>query len=251
MLRQGHASRMRKSNVLAILLVAIGLGSLGLAAAYSAFVPPPTVYQSGGYSNQLITGPSYQPLQTYPNIQLTMAQAEAIAQQNLALTGNPNLAVKEIMEFQYNFYVIYYEKDTGRGAFEMLIWRELPPSGMMGGGMMYGRVTVGVMMPEPGPNMIWNTKYSPMNNGMMGYYGSQWSSTMRVSQDEAATLAQSYLSANFANAKVEMGTRFYGYYTFDFTVNGKIAGMLSVNGSTGQVWYHSWHGDFIQEVEFT
>jgi hypothetical protein len=48
-----------------------------------------------------------------------------------------------------------------------------------------------------------------------------------------------------------MATEFYGYYTFDFTVNGKIAGMLSVNGNTGQVWYHSWHGDFIQEVEFT
>jgi hypothetical protein len=22
--------------------------------------------------------------------------------------------------------------------------------------------------------------------------------------------------------------------------------MLSVNGSTGQVWYHNWHGDFVE-----
>jgi len=241
---------MKKSNALAILLVAIGLGSLALAAAYSAFVTTPSSYQGNEYGNQW-TGQSSQPLQTSSNTQLTLAQAEAIAQQNLALTGNSNLAVKEIMEFQYNFYVIYYEKDTGRGAFEMLIWKQVPPSGMMGGGMMYGRITVGIMMPEPGPNMIWNTKYSPMNNGMMGYYGNQWSSTMQVTQDEASNLAQTYLTSNFSNAKVEMGTRFYGYYTFDFTVNGKIAGMLSVNGSTGQVWYHSWHGDFIQEVEFT
>ncbi|MGA3109774.1 MAG: hypothetical protein ABSD99_10075 [Candidatus Bathyarchaeia archaeon] len=242
---------MKKSNALAILSVVIGLGGLVLAAAYSAFVATPTSYQSGGYSNQGMMGQLYQPLQTSSNTQLTLAQAETIAQQNLALTGNSNLAVKEIMEFQYNFYVIYYEKDTGRGAFEMLIWKQVPPSGMMGGGMMYGRITVGIMMPEPGPNMIWNTKYSPMNNGMMGYYGNQWSSTMSVLQDEATQLAQTYLTSNFSNAKVEMGTRFYGYYTFDFTVNGKIAGMLSVNGSTGQVWYHSWHGDFIQEVEFT
>jgi len=26
--------------------------------------------------------------------------------------------------------------------------------------------------------------------------------------------------------------------------------MLIVNGFTGQVWYHFWHGRFIQEVEF-
>jgi hypothetical protein len=31
--------------------------------------------------------------------------------------------------------------------------------------------------------------------------------------------------------------------------DGRIAGMLSVNGSTGQVWFHSWHGNFIQSRE--
>jgi hypothetical protein len=25
--------------------------------------------------------------------------------------------------------------------------------------------------------------------------------------------------------------------------------MLSVNGYTGQVWYHTWHGSFIQEKQ--
>jgi hypothetical protein len=73
---------------------------------------------------------------------------------------------------------------------------------------------------------------------------------MAVSSDRAQQVAQAYLHANFKNAKTEMSTEFYGYYTFDFTVDGKIAGMLSVNGYTGQVWYHSWHGVFIQEIEF-
>ena len=182
---------------------------------------------------------------------ISLTQAESIANQYLAATNNPNLAIKEIMEFQYNFYIIFYEKDTGRGAFEMLIWKQAPASGMMGGGMMNGYVRTGVMMPEPGPNMKWNTKYSPMSNGMMGYYNNQRSQTMTISEDQAMQYAQTYLSSNFSNAKVEMGTEFYGYYTFDFTVNGQIAGMLSVNGNTGQVWYHSWHGEFIQEVEFT
>ena len=112
-------------------------------------------------------------------------------------------------------------------------------------------------MPEPGPNMMWNTKYSPMANGMMGYgyrygygYGYQASSTMTISMSQAEQYAQAYLNANYQNAKTKVATQFYGYYTVDFTVNGQIAGMLSVNGYTGQVWYHSWHGAFVQEVEF-
>jgi hypothetical protein len=196
---------------------------------------------------------SQQP-QTSPTTPITLDQAKQIAQQYLASTGNSNLAIKEIMEFQNNFYIIYYEKDTGSGAFEMLIWKETSSSGMMSGGMMGGRGMAGVIMPEPGPNMMWNTKYSQMGGGMMGQgmMGSrnQASSAMSVTKGRALQLAQAYLDANFNNAKVEMATQFYGYYTIDFTVNGKIAGMLSVNGDAGQVWLHTWHGTFIQEVEF-
>jgi len=231
------------------MLVSITLGALAFGLVYTSHTPANYVPQNISmmqYSWQSETAP------TAPNAPTSIGldRAESIAQQYLAAIHNPNLAIKEIMEFQYNFYIIYYEKDTGVGAFEMLIWKHTPTSGMMGGGMMGGYVAPGVMMPEPGPNMMWNTKYSPMSNGMMGYYGNQWSSTMAISPDSAAQLAQAYLASNFNNAKVETATRFYGYYTFDFTVNGKIAGMLSVNGNTGQVWYHSWHGDFIQEVEF-
>ena len=42
---------------------------------------------------------------------------------------------------------------------------------------------------------------------------------------------------------------FPGYYTIDVTRDGKVAGMLSVNAYSGQVWYHGWHGAFIQEKE--
>ena len=31
--------------------------------------------------------------------------------------------------------------------------------------------------------------------------------------------------------------------------DGKIIGMLSVNGYNGQIFLHTWHGTFIQEVE--
>ena len=246
---------MSKVPALAILLVAIGFGSLVVGLAYTAYNA-----SSYGYLNWQGLGPQgmmgrwYQQPQTQPGNPITLEQAKTIAQQYLTSTQNPNLAIKEIMEFQYNFYIIYYEKDTGRGAFEMLIWKQTPPAGIMGGGMgmggmMGGRFALGVIMPESGPNMMWNTKYSPMGNGMMGY-GNQASSTMTISKDKAQQLAQTYLDANFKGAKTEMATQFYGYYTFDFTVNGTIAGMLSVNGYTGQVWYNSWHGVFIKEVEF-
>jgi hypothetical protein len=121
--------------------------------------------------------------------------------------------------------------------------------GMGMGGMMGGYGAVGLITPEPGPNMMWNSKYSPMNNGIMRG-SNQASSAATVSSDKAAQLAQQYLDANFNGTKVEMATQFYGYYTYDFTVNDKIAGMVSVNAYTGQVWYHSWHGTFIQEIEY-
>lgn len=45
-------------------------------------------------------------------------------------------------------------------------------------------------------------------------------------------------------------TKFYGYHTFDFGRDGKIIGMFSVNGYSGQVWYHGWHGVFIGMEEY-
>ena len=247
--------KMKNTNTFAIVLLAVGLGSLALGLAYSAY----TVTSNLGYANwnsgngnQYMMGQWqqwYQQPQSSPNTVITLDQAKQIAQQYLTTTGNSNLAIKEIMEFQNNFYIIYYEKDTGLGAFEMLIWKQAPSYGMMGSGMMGGRGAAGYIMPEPGPNMMWNTKYSYMASGMMETRNQAFS-TMTVSQNQAEQFAQAYLNANLQNAKTEMATQFYGYYTFDFTVSGKIAGMLSVNGNTGQVWYHSWHGDFIQEVEF-
>jgi len=49
---------------------------------------------------------------------------------------------------------------------------------------------------------------------------------------------------------VEEADRFYGYYTLHVLNDRQIYGMLSVNGYTGQVWYHSWHGPFLGMKEF-
>ncbi len=34
----------------------------------------------------------------------------------------------------------------------------------------------------------------------------------------------------------------------DLREPGVISGMLSVHGEHGQVWYHTWHGDFVQMI---
>ena len=55
---------------------------------------------------------------------LNLARAEKIANNYLESLNNPDIAIDEIMEFEQNFYVVYYEKSTGIGAFEMLIDKE-------------------------------------------------------------------------------------------------------------------------------
>src|SRR3989304_7830172 len=200
---------MNKLPTRALRLVALGLGSLVGGLAYTA-------YSFNSYANwglqtqnqQGMMGQLYQPQpQTQSNTPITLDQAKTTAEQYLASLNNPNLAIKEIMEFQYNFYIMYYEKDTGIGALEMLIWKQTPPSGMMGGGMgMGGGMMNGVIMPEPGPNMMWNTKYSSMGSGMMGQ-GMKGkrnpATTMTGTGGKAPQIGQAYLDQNLSGAKVE------------------------------------------------
>ncbi len=76
------------------------------------------------------------------------------------------------------------------------------------------------------------------------------SAEMSVSVQDAFQYAQKWLDQNFKGAQIEEAYAFYGYYTIDFSRNGQTIGMLSVNGYTGDVWYHTWHGEFITMVEY-
>jgi hypothetical protein len=79
-------------------------------------------------------------------------KAVEAAQQYLNSFNNADLALAEVMEFDNNFYAVVTEKSTGTGAFELLVNRY-----------------TGAVYPEPGPNMMWNTKYGHMaGGGMMG-----------------------------------------------------------------------------------
>jgi hypothetical protein len=161
---------------------------------------------------------------------ITLDQAQQDVQAYLTRLGNPDLAIDEVMEFQNNFYAIVEEQSTGTGAFELLV----------------NKVTDAVF-PEYGPDMMWNTKYGLMAttgmDQMMGY--AQPTGAMTVSAAQARAIAQRWLDQHQPGSTTETPDRFYGYYTVHTLKNGKITGMLSVNGYSGQVWYHTWHGDFI------
>jgi len=134
--------------------------------------------------------------------------------------------VDEIMEFSQNYYIIVKEADTGIGAFELLVDH-------------YS----GNVSPEPGPNIMWNTKY--------GHHRLNIPTTnMPVTLQAAEEKAQEWLNNNIPSATIEETETFYGYYTMDLEKDGQIFGMLSVDGYHGEVWYHSWHGNFIKMKEY-
>ena len=64
--------------------------------------------------------------------------------------------------------------------------------------------------------------------------------------------AQQLLDAQLPDTTVEKDAdTFYGYYTIAFLdKGGKVYGMLGVNGYSGLVWYHQWHGNFITMKEY-
>ncbi len=177
----------------------------------------------GGWDNYASNNPNARPI--------TIDQAADAVLRYLNAYGG-KLALSEVMDFAWNYYAEVEEKDTGIHAVELLIDKYT------------GRVS-----PEMGPNMMWNTRYSPMGR-MMGNYRGGSPADMPINVDRAKTLAQQYLDNNLPGLTVAEVDTFYGYYTLHTLQNGQVEGMLSVNGYTGAVWYHSWHGPFLGMKEY-
>lgn len=195
----------------------------------------------------------------------TLADAKRQAQR---FADRLDLRVGEVMEFSNGFYASLLDGD-GNGATEVLVYRN------------------GAVHLEFGPAMMWNTEYSPMagygmmgsgsggmmgngsDGGMMGngsyggmmddgsyggmmggaVDGSLGTASQTVSAADAVTIANRWLDANRPGLSVQSADAFPGYYTLHTLRDGKIAGMLSVNASTGAVWYHTWHGSFVAMTE--
>jgi len=160
----------------------------------------------------------------------SLGEAQEVVEQYVEQLGYEDLHVTEVMEFERNYYAIVAEEEADIGAMELLVDK-----------------SSGAVTPEPGPNMMWNAEYGMHRGGMMG--NSLRDGEMLVSPDEARDVAQRWLDDNLPGREAGTPDQFYGYYTLHFLRDGQIEGMLSVRGSTGDVWYHSWHGDFVQMEE--
>lgn len=171
---------------------------------------------------------------------ISVEQAKQAVEDYLGRLNNPDLALSEIMVFDNNAYARVTEKSTGIGAMELLV----DPANL-------------TVFPEYGPNMMWNQKYGHMRGrgmmggsfGMMGNVVNN-STTMTETSEDALKIAQQYLGRQFPGYQTSSEPDpFYGYYTIEILKDGEPAGMLSVNGYSGEVFLHTWHGNFIEMWE--
>ncbi|MBI2907676.1 MAG: hypothetical protein HYX92_08490 [Chloroflexi bacterium] len=164
---------------------------------------------------------------------LTIDQAAEAARRYLARYGGA-LALTGVIEFAGNFHATVKENNTEVRAMELLIDKF--------NGQVY---------PEMGPNMTWNAKYGVTNPAMGdSYAGGAPAIEMPVTSERAKAVAQQFLNSELPGVTAGEPDPFYGYYALRTVRNGEIEGMLSVNGYTGVVWYHTWHGPFVGMKEF-
>jgi hypothetical protein len=186
----------------------------------------------------MMGGQGYDRFGTTGQRQTAVEVQQAVVTYLAGYYNNPDLAVVELMEFEHDFYARVAEKSTEINAGELLI-----------------DPYTGAVQPEYGPNRMWNTKYGQMSDqgGMMpssaidGLASLQPSAEMPVTAAQASKFAQQYLDAQKTSLTIAKGLDvFYGYYTVhSLDKAGNTVGILSVNGYTGQVWYHIWQGKFI------
>jgi hypothetical protein len=233
----------RKHLITSIILLSIGLIGLivscsvfyfGYGRGLGSFI---TSYGTGqGYifgSNDMMNMMSANRFSNEKLSQKSFSFQEVkdLSENYLAKYGLKGLKIEEIMEFSNNFYIEVAEEETGIGAMELLLDK--------GSGYIF---------PEYGPNMMWNLKYGMHRRLDV----SQKDISMPIDENKAVEIASRYLdkinSGEYAGNEAE---KFYGYYTIHTVAkDGDISGMLSINGYTGQVWYHTWHGVFIDMKEY-
>jgi hypothetical protein len=142
----------------------------------------------------------------------TIAAARARAD----AAASPNgLHTGEVMQFSDNFYVELKDA-SGASATEVLV----DPA-------------TGAVFTEFDPAMMWTTGTAPD----------------AVSSNRATAIANAWLQANAAGQSVGSTDLFPGHYTMDTVSGGNTVGMLSVNATTGAVWYHTWHGMFVAKED--
>ncbi|AKB81948.1 hypothetical protein MSBR3_1370 [Methanosarcina barkeri 3] len=154
-----------------------------------------------------------------------VTQDEALKNiESFASQYGSNIQVEDFMVFSGNYYAVLKDTNSSQNIAEVLVDR-------------YS----GSAYPEPGPNMMWNTRFGA---GRTTTGGPQYD------MNEAKKLAGDFLTGYLPGAQVMESNEMPGYYTFDFG-RQDIEGMLSVNAYNGQIWVHTWHGPYLGGMNTT
>jgi len=231
---------------LAVLLVTVGIvGSLVSNKDFGNRM----AYNNTNYSSRDIMHDTYYSSKTNSDEKMDIEVLEEYITEYID-RYDENLVISDVFIFEdSDYYYSIMEKDTGFGAMELLI-----------------NPYTGDVYPEMGPNMMWNLKYGMHGGssygmmggrGMMGRYNSRDYSSSdtfdsnAILKNDAQNFASKYVEdSSFIGNKIsEQGHEFYGYYTFHIKDVDNTVGMLSVNGQTGEVWYHDWHGTVTEVID--
>lgn len=209
---------------------------------------------------------------------LSLDQAVEKAQDYLKSLNNPDLVLAEVIEFDNHFYFIIKEKSTGVYAFESLMdmrtgsVHPAPGPNLMWNtkygmtAMMQDMMSMGNMM---GMDQMMSDMASPSGMMMGGPTPIEPTAELPISPEKAKQTARQFLEKTVSSMSQmpmtmqmpmpsnplqgavvgEKVRKFYGYYTLDLVKDGKLAGLLSVNGYTGQVWQHTWNANFVNMKE--
>jgi hypothetical protein len=143
-----------------------------------------------------------------------MTPAAARARARAAATPS-RLHPGEVMQFSDSFYV-QLKDDSEVLSAEVLV----DPA-------------TGAVFTEYGPAMTWTSR----------------ATAYPVSPERAVVLANAWLQTNAPGQSVSSADLFPGHYTMATVSAGKIVGLVSVNATTGAVWYLTWHGPFVAKED--
>jgi hypothetical protein len=160
----------------------------------------------------------------YPESKPITQDAALKNMENFSRQYSSNTEVDDFMTFSSNYYAVVKDTSTGQDIAEILVDR-------------YS----GTAYPEPGPNMMWNTRYSS---------GTAQNGSSVYDLTAAKKLAEDFLTGYLPGAQIQESHALPGYYTFDFGRN-ETESMLSVNAYSGQIWVHTWHGSYIGGMNTT
>jgi hypothetical protein len=160
----------------------------------------------------------------YPESKPITQDAALKNMENFSRQYGSNTEIEDFMAFSINYYAVVNDTTSGQDIAEVLVDRY--------SGSTYA---------EPGPNMMWNTRYGAgrVQNGSSGY-----------DLAGAKKLAEDFLTGYLPGSQIQESHSLPGYYTFDFGRN-EIESMLSVNAYSGQIWVHTWHGSYIGDMNMT